>query len=417
MGATHRTSSLDVLERLTISADDLPKALATLTGSDNLNEVVVLSTCHRIEIYAEAELFHGGCADVRDFLARHSGISSQELSDQLYTRHDLEAVSHLFGVAAGLDSVVIGEHEILGQVRGAYQAAQGEGTVGSRLDRLFSRALETGKQARSATDIGKGIASVSQAAVALAAERFGGGEGLEGRRVLLLGAGTMAKGTLQALADAGLADLAVASRTFERSVAAAQECGGRAVPLEDLATVLVDADLLMTTTGASEIILEHSSIDAVMSKRDGKALLIIDVAVPRDVEVTAGDLDGVTLLNMDDVNAYVEAGRADRSTEADKVREIVAAETERFQLETSARSVAPVISALRERASEISEAELARYEARLSELTPAQLAAVESLVRGVTNKMLHEPTVRLKDAAGHARGDRLAEAIRDLFDL
>ncbi len=414
VGCNHRATPLGLLERMTVAPDDLPKALHDLASAEHLSESVLLSTCNRIEVYAYAERFHGGYADIREIIARHSGLPPEIVGDELYAHHDADAVQHLFGVAAGLDSVVVGEHEILGQVRDAWQAARSEDTVGAVLEPLFRRALETGKRARTDTGIARGIASLSHAAVALAAERL---DGLAGRRVLVLGAGDVAAGTLKSLADTDPSDIAVASRTPERAVAAAQLCGGRAVALTELDSALVSADVAITTTGATEIVLEHSDIDAVMARRAGAELLIVDVAVPRDVDPAARELPGVTLLDMDDLGEFVERERAGRSHEVDSVRAIVDEEVELFLAEASAREVAPLIAALRGRADTFTANELERHASRLAGLSPAQRAAVESLLRGVVNKLLHEPTVRLKDAAGHARGDRLAEALRDLFDL
>lgn len=414
VGCNHRSTSLAVLERMAIAPEDLPKALHDLASAEHLSESVVLSTCNRIEVYAYAERFHGSYADVRELLTRHSGLAPEAVADELYAYHDTDAVRHLFNVAAGLDSVVLGEHEVLGQVRTAWETARVEGTVGTVLDPLFRHAVETGKQARASTGIARGIASVAHAAVALAAERVGT---LTGRRVLVLGAGDVAVGTLKSLADAGPDDIAVVGRTWQRAVAAAESCGGRAVALEDLEDSLVATDVVFATTGATDIILEHSGVDSVMSRRDGATLLIVDIAVPRDVDPAAGELPGVTLLDMDDISAFVERGRAERSGEAEQVRAIVESAVERYQAVASAREVAPLIGALRARADGISASELARHQSRLAELSPAQQAAVQSLLHGVMNKLLHEPTVRLKDAAGHARGDRLAEALRDLFDL
>ena len=414
VGCNHRATPLGLLERMTVAPDDLPKALHDLAAAEHLSESVLLSTCNRIEVYAYAERFHGGYADVRELIARHSGLPPETVGDELYAHHDADAVRHLFAVAAGLDSVVVGEHEVLGQVRDAWQAARSEGTVGAVLEPLFRRAVETGKRARTETGIARGIASLSHAAVALADERLGG---LTGRRVLVLGAGEVASGTLKSLADAHPGDIAVASRSPERAVAAAQLCGGRAVALADLDTALADADVAITTTGATEIVLEHSDIDAVMARRAGAELLIVDVAVPRDVDPAARDLPGVTLLDMDDLGDFVERERSGRTQEIDSVQAIIDEEVEFYLAEASAREVAPLIAALRGRAELLSASELDRHASRLADLSPAQRAAVESLLRGVVNKLLHEPTIRLKDAAGHARGDRLAEALRDLFDL
>ena len=414
VGCNHRSTPLGLLERMTVASDDLPKALHELAEADHLSESVLLSTCNRIEVYAYAERFHGGYADIRELLARHSGLPPETVGDELYAHHDADAVRHLFGVAAGLDSVVVGEHEVLGQVRDAWQAARAEGTVGTALEPLFRRAVETGKRARSDTGIARGIASLSHAAVALAEARLAG---LAGRRVLVIGAGDVAAGTLRSLADAGAGDIAVANRTPERAAAAARLCGGRAVALGELDHALVDADVVITTTGATDIVFEHSDIDDVMTRRDGAELLIVDVAVPRDVDPAVRQLPGVTLLDMDDLGDFVQHQRAGRRHEIDSVRAIVDEEVDLYLAEASAREVAPLIAALRARADLVSEGELDRHASRLADLSPAQRAAVESLLHGVVNKLLHEPTVRLKDAAGHARGDRLAEALRDLFDL
>ncbi len=414
VGCNHRSTPLEMLERLTVAPEDLPKVLHEAASADNLSEAVVLSTCSRIEVYSYAERFHGGCADIRELLARHSGLPPETVADELYAYHDTDTVRHLFGVAAGLDSVVLGEHEILGQVRSAWQAARSEGTVGTTLEPLFRHAIEAGKRVRTATGISRGTASLSHAAVALAAERLGG---IKGRRVLVLGAGDMATGTLKSLAGSGPAEIAVAGRTWERAVAAAESCAGQAVRLDALAEALVDADVLFATTGASSIIVEHGNVDEVMTRRNGAPLLIIDIAVPRDVDPAAGDLPGVTLLNIDDLGAFVNSARAGRSREVDTVRAMVDEEVERFCAVASAREAAPLIAALRVRADSIAASELQRHESRLGGLSPSQRAAVESVLSGTVNKLLHEPTVRLKKASGHARGDRLAEAIRDLFDL
>ena len=399
---------------MTVAPADLPKALHDLASAEHLSESVLLSTCNRTEVYAYAERFHGGYADIRELLARHSGLPPETVADELYSHHDVDAVQHLFSVAAGLDSVVVGEHEILGQVRDAWQAAREEGTVGAVLEPLFRRAVVAGKKVRATTGISHGIASLSHAAVALAQERLGT---LAGRRVLVLGAGDVATGTLKSLANAGATDIAVANRTPERAEAAAASCGGRAVALDEVEPALVAADVVITTTGATDIVLEHSDIDEVMTRRGGAELLIVDVAVPRDVDPAVRGLLGVTLLDMDDLGDFVRQGRAGREQEIDSVRLIVDDEVEHYLIEASAREVAPLIAALRARAHQVTTAELDRHTSRLIGLSTAQRVAVESLLRGVVNKLLHEPTVRLKDAAGHARGDRLAEALRDLFDL
>ena len=414
IGCNHRSTPLATLERMTIASDDMPKVLSGLGEADNLSEVVVMSTCNRIEVYAFAERFHGGYQDVREFLARHAGLAPEDVADHLYAHHDTEAVRHLFSVAAGLDSAVLGEHEILGQVRDAWERSRTEGTLGSVLGGLFRHAVETGKRARTETSISRGIASVSQAAVALADDRIGG---IRGRTVLVIGAGDMAEGTVKSLAKAGAGEVLVANRTWDRAVALASVCAGEAVPLDRLSDALTRVDVLVTTTGAQDLILEAADVDALAGQRRRPDLVIVDVAVPRDVDPAARLLPGVTLLDMDDIGAFIDLGLDSRNGEVESVRTIVDAEVDRYQSMVSAREVAPLISGLRANAESIRTAEFERFATQLAGLDPEQRDAVEALTKGIVNKLLHEPSVRLKDAAGRARGDRLAESLRDLFDL
>jgi glutamyl-tRNA reductase len=414
IGCNHRSTPLAKLERMTIAPGGLPKVLSGLGEADNLSEVVVVSTCNRIEVYAFAERFHGGYQDVREFLARQAGLAPEDVADHLYAHHDTEAVRHLFSVAAGLDSAVVGEHEILGQIRDAWETARAEGTIGTALGGLFRHAVETGKRARTETSIARGIASVSQAAVALADDRIGG---IRGRIVLVIGAGEMAEGTVKSLAKAGAEEVLVANRTWERAVSLASACEGVAVPLDQLATVLARVDVLVTTTGAQDLILEASDVTGLAAQRDNRDLVIVDVAVPRDVDPAARALPGVTLLDMDDIGAFIDTGLEGRNNEVESVRAIVDSEVDRYHAMVSAREVAPLIGDLRATAEFIRTTELERHAAKLAALEPAEREAVEALTKGIVNKLLHQPTVRLKDAAGRARGDRLAESLRDLFDL
>ncbi len=414
IGCNHRSTPLAKLEQMTVTADDLPKVLGGLSQADHLSEVVVLSTCNRVEVYAYAERFHGGYQDVREFLARHAGLAPEDVADHLYAYHDADAVRHLFSVAAGLDSAVVGEHEILGQVRDAWDCSVSERTVGSALGALFRHAVEVGKRARSETSIGRGIASVSQAAVALADDRIGG---IAGRSVLVVGAGEMAEGTVKSLLRAGASEIIVANRTHERAEQLAALCDGAAVRIEQLPDALSRAAVLVTSTGATELILAATDVATMAARRGGLPLVIVDIAVPRDVDPAAGRLKGVTLLNMDDIGEFIDGGLESRDREVAGVVEIVDAEVQRYRSITSAREVAPLISALRQQAEEIRLAELERIGAKLPELDAEQRAAVEALTKRIVNKMLHGPSTHLKEAAGRARGDRLAESLRDLYDL
>jgi glutamyl-tRNA reductase len=414
IGLNHRTMPLDLFERMTIDGARLPKALHDLNSREHIGEVVVLSTCNRTEVYAIAERFHGAYADVRNFLSELAFVPADEFADHLYVHYDAEAIRHLFSVAAGLDSSVIGEAEILGQVRGAWERAGQEGTAGPVLNLLFRHALETGKRARTETDIARGTASVSHAAVEMAAERLGD---LEGKRVLIMGAGEMAEGMATALQGAGVADVFVANRTWRKARALADRIDGQAVRLSDLPLALLEVDLLLTSTGATVPVVERDDFAPVMVERAGRDLLIVDIAVPRDVDPTVNDLDGVTLLNIDDLRRFAQIGIERRSHELAAVESIIDEELQRFRSANSARSAAPVIASLRGWADDVRTAELARFEAKLDGLDDRQREAVEALTKGLVAKLLHQPTVQLKDTAGSATGERLADATRQLFDL
>ena len=414
VGLNHRTAAVDLLERMTVAPTALPKALHDLTGREHLAEVVLLSTCNRTEVYARTTRFHDGVDDVRHFLAEQSGVDPDLIGEQLYTYHDDAAVAHLFGVASGLDSMIIGEGEILGQVREAWSAAERESTIGQFLSRTFRHAVEVGKRARTETGIGRHAVSVSSAAVQVAAERLGS---LEGRRVLLLGAGDVGEGMAMALSGAGVGEIVVANRSHSRGRELATRVGGRAVPLDDVLDVLVSSDVLLSSTGAPGTLVERADMEEVMRRRDGRALLIVDVAVPRDVDPGVTNVFGVMLLDIDDLKAVGEQSLQNRRAEVGKVRVIITDEIDRLRMERLAREVAPLVTSLRERAEELRQSELDRHSAKLSALDPTTREMIDQVTRGLMNKLLHEPTVRLKDAAGSARGELYADALAALFAL
>ncbi len=358
IGVNHRSAPVGLLERLAVPAVGLPKALHHLLSGDHVAEAAVLSTCNRTEVYARCTRFHGAVADVRAFLAAHSGADPAEVDEHLYTYYDDGAVAHLFGVAAGLDSMIVGEGEILGQVRSAWQAAEAEGAAGQVVSRAFRHALAVGKRARTETGIARHALSVSSAAVALASDRLGS---LGGRSVLVLGAGDMAEGMVHGLVGAGVGSVTVANRTHARAVQLARRVGGQAISLSDVLDALLGADVLLTATDSSNVHVTADDIEAVMDRRPGRPLLIADIAVPREV--------------------------------------------------------APVVVALRDRAEAVRRAEMERFRSRLAGLDPAQRRAVEALTEGIVKKLLHSPTVRLKEAAGSARGELYTDAVASLFDL
>ncbi len=414
IGLNHRTAPLGVLEEMTIDTRGLDKTLHALLATEHLSEAVVLSTCNRTEVYAVAEKFHGGYSDVREVLAQLAFLDAEDFADHLYVHHDTAAVAHLFDVVSGLDSAVLGEHEIQGQVKSAWESAQAARAVGPTLNLLFRHALEAGKRVRNETAIGQGTASVSYSAVALADAHLGG---LDGKRAIVLGAGEMAASMAASLADAAVADLVVANRTFDKARAIAKSLDARAVRFADVVDELVNADVLLTSTGASSVLLHRDETAAVVERRAGRPLLLVDIAVPRDIDPQVAELPGVTVLDMDDLSQFAEAGLAERRKEVDVVRTLLDGEVERYLAATSARAVAPVIVALRAAAEEVRAAELERARGRLGALDDDQLAAVDALTQSLVAKLFHAPSVALRDAAGSAKGDRLVQALRDLFDI
>ena len=406
---------MSVLELMTVPPARLSKALHELGGSENLGEVVVVSTCLRTEVYAVARRYHGAVGDIRNFLASWSGTPPEDFCGSLYEYYDEAAVAHLFRVAAGLDSAVLGEGEILGQVGDAWEASHREGAAGPVMSILFRHAVEAGKRVRSETAIARGTTSLSQAAVALARAQLGS---LSGRTTLVMGAGEMGEAMAQALAgglEAG--PLLVANRTWSRATELAARCGGRAIQWSSLPDALVQADVLLASTGSPDVLLEASDLEPILDSRAGRPLLIVDIAVPRDVDPAAGALPGVTLLDMDDLSAFAGEAMQSRRDEVPSAEAIIAQEVERYLGRSAQRQVAPLVAALHERAEEIRVSEIGRHARRLGGLDESQSRAVEALTRGIVAKLLHDPTVNVKAEVGTPIGEQLAEALRQLFDL
>ena len=414
IGLNHRSMPLELFERMTIEADRLPKALHEMASRTNVSETVVLSTCNRTEVYAVAETFHGAYADIRNFLAETAYLAPEDFADHLYVHYDREAIRHLFTVTAGLDSAVVGETEILGQTKKAWSQAKDEGASGPILNLLFRHAIEVGKRARTDTDIARGTASVSYAAVEMAAAELGS---LDQRKVLVLGAGDMGEGMAVALASAGVAEIKVANRTWDRAAALADRVDGVPVRLSDLPEALAEVDVLLTSTGATSIMLEHADLEPIVAARGGRPLLVVDIAVPRDIDPSVTELPGVTLLDMHDLRRFAQAGVQEREREVREVERIVVDEVDRFVDARSGRAAAPLVAALHARAEELRQSELERFRSRLGTLDPRQRAAVEALTKRLMAKVVHEPSVKLKETAGTPKGERLAEALRDIYDI
>jgi glutamyl-tRNA reductase len=414
IGVNHRTSPLRVLERVAVGAEAMPKALHALSSKDNIREAVVLSTCNRTEVYAVTEKFHAAYDDIAEFFCELGGLHSDELNQHLYSQHDDAAVRHLFEVACGLDSAVIGENEILGQVRDAWSLAQASGAARTTLNLLFRHALETGKRARSETGISRSTTSIAFAAVEMARELLGT---LAYRKVLIVGAGTMGEGVAVALSMNSTTEVTVINRTESRGRDLAERLGAAMRPMDELREALLDTDVVVTCIGSGNFILDHEMIEPIMASRSGRTLFIVDISVPRDVEEIVGSIEGVELRNLDDLRDWVRSGVENREGEATKVVAIVAEDVERYGLDSTARQAAPLIAAMHATAEQIRVTEVERHARRLADLSPEHADAIEALTRGIVAKLLHEPSVRLKENAGTPQGERLADALRDLFDL
>ena len=412
VGANYRSAPLELLERLALDAERRPKALASLLDLEHVHEAVVVSTCNRVEVYVAISRFHGAAAEIRRFLADFNGLGLGELTDHLYDYYEERAVQHLFAVAAGVDSMVVGEAQILGQVREAFQAAQAERSAGPVLSALFARAIKVGRRARSETGIGAGLASTVTVGLRVAARQL---DGLAGRRVLLIGAGGLARLAGRALREAGAGELVVANRTMATGTALARALGGRAVPLDAIACELAAADLVVAATAGTVPTVTADTVDAAVTGRD-RPLVVLDLGVPRDVEPGVRELPGVVLADLDALRAVLETDEGPRR-EVERVRALIGQETAAFMGGQREARLAPTIRALRARAEQVRQGELAKASARLAGLDAQQRAAVEAVTRGLVNKLLHDPMVRGKSLAARPDGDLYVAALRELYGL
>ena len=388
VGTSHRLAPVEVRERVALDGDG-EAALARRLGSDG--EAVCLSTCNRTELYLAGDDTGAAAERATAALAELAGIPRAELEPYLYRLEEGAAATHLFRVAAGLDSLIPGEGEIQGQVRSAYE----RGAVGPLLDRLFRHALYTGKRVRSETAVGESPASVASAAAALAAQVFGD---LAGRRTLVIGAGKVGEHAARNLVERGAELSFIASRTLDRASSLAERFGGSALPLESVEAELARADIVVSSTSAREIVLSAEQLERAVPARKGRPLLLVDLAVPRDVDPAIKDVHGCFLYDIDDLQAVVEESLSGRRGEATRAEAIVAAEGERFRDWLASLESVPAIASLRERAEAIRRGELAKASARLAGLSDRERHAVDSLTSQIVNKLLHQPIMRLKEA-------------------
>ena len=405
VGTSHRVAPVELRERVALDLEqcsELAREVAAVTG-----EAVCLSTCNRTELYLAGDGLQEAVEQAVAALADRSGA---DLRPVLYRLEDEAAAIHLFRVAAGLDSMVPGEGEILGQVRDAFEA----GATGPLLDRLFSQALHAGKKVRTETAIAESPASVSSAAAALAEQVFGD---LSGCRVLLVGAGKIGELAARNLVSRGAVIAAVANRSLDKAQELAGGFGGRAVSLDDIPGELVRVDVVLTSTSSPGQLLSRADVAGALPGRKGRPLFFIDIAVPRDLDPAIHELDGCYLYDIDDLESVVAQSLAGRRREAGRAEEIVLDEAERFRAWQASRDVAPAIASLRALAEEIRESELERARTRLERLSEAERRAVEAVTSRIVDKLLHVPTVKMKEAAAGADGAVYADALRHLFGL
>ena len=414
LGISHKTAPLAVRERLALPEGRASTVLAELTAQEAIQEAVAISTCNRAELYVMASDTVEAEAAALRVLAKQAEIQPMELTASLYAKRGMEAVRHLFGVAAGLDSMIVGEAEIQGQVKRAYELALVEGATGPITNRLFREALAAGKRVRTETNVGRSQVSVSSVAVELAAAMLGD---LSKRRVLVIGAGENGEATAKALRARGVHTVFVANRHYDRAIGLAQRFDGAAVRIDDLPVHLEAADIVVSCTSSPHQILDFEELELVVSRREGRPLVLIDIAVPRDVDARVRDLEGVTLFDMDDLQRAVARTLDTRQAEAARARALVAQDSQRFERWLATLDVVPTIASLRARADAIVEQVLRENESRWEALSDADRTQLGVAARAIVNRMLHEPTVRLKGAVGEQTAYVYVQALRELFGL
>jgi glutamyl-tRNA reductase len=414
VGASHKTAPIELRERLALPAGRASRVLAELTGHDDVQEAAALSTCNRTELYLVTTDAEEAETEVLGIFSRQAGLRPSELLEAMYSLRADEAVEHLFSVTSGLDSMIVGETEIQRQVKRAYELALVEGVTGPVSNRLFRDALAAGKRVRSETGIARSNVSVSSVAVQLAADFLGE---LEGRRALVIGAGENAELTVRTLHERGVQALFVANRRYERARELAQRYDGRAVTFETLPQELERADIVVSSTGAPHQIVGREELEHVAALRMDRPLVLIDLAVPRDIEPDVRACPEVALYDMDDLQRAVAENMSGREAEIEEARALVREEVERFGDWLESLDVVPTISALRQRGEEVVDHVLRENEPRWESLSEADRERVEVLARAVVRRLLHEPTLRLKGSAGEQTFYRYVHALRELFGL
>jgi glutamyl-tRNA reductase len=412
VGLSHRSAPVALLEKAALDGDAQAKLLADVAATEHAAESLVLSTCNRVEIYADVDKFHGALTDVSELLARHAGVPLESLTPHLYVHYEDRAVAHLFSVVCGLDSMVVGESQIVGQVKHALRLAQAAGTTSRVLSGLVQQALRVGKRARTETGIDRAGRSLVTAGLAEAIRALGS---LSDHEVLVVGAGSMSALAATVASQSGAQSVVVANRTVGHAQRLAASVGGRAIALDQLETAFVTADLVISCTGAVGHVVEAGAVAAAQQRRNGRPLVLLDLALPRDVAPAVHDIDGVLVVDLETLSSTLTGTEHVADVEATK--EIVADEVATFLGWQRAWSVAPTVVALRGMAEEVVVAELVRLTGRAPDLDDRTRQEIESTVRRVVDKLLHAPTVRVKQLAEEPGGQSYADALSRLFDL
>jgi glutamyl-tRNA reductase len=414
VGLSHKTAPVEIRERLAIPEAALPQALEALRLHDGIREGLILSTCNRVEVFARGRPDSNLADSLPAFLAAYHGLPLEELNRYLYRYEQREAIRHLFRVTASLDSMVVGEPQILGQVKNAYALARAAGTASGLVEEVMMRAFSVAKKVRSETGVAQSAVSISYAAVELARKIFGS---LEGKHLLLIGAGKMSELASRHLLRSGAASLMIVNRSLERAQELAQEFGGQAVPFERLFDCLARADIVISSTGAPHFILKKEDGPGIMHRRRQHPMFFIDIAVPRDIDPALNEVDNIFVYDIDDLQQVVQANLAERQREAERGEQIIEHEVDRFLARARGLEVVPTIVSLQERLEDIRKGEIERVRGKLGALSPDQEQAIEALTRAMINKFLHEPITQLKSAAQQPESRHYIDIIRRVFNL
>jgi len=410
IGVNHNSAPIEVRERLAIPETQIPDAIRRLVQQPGVDEGLVLSTCNRVELLTSSN--QG--SDLREFLRSYFGVSPDSLNSHIYEFRQREAVRHVFRVASSLDSMVVGEPQILGQVKEAYAIARGMGAIHSALDILLSRAFAVAKRVRTETAIGSSSVSISSVAVQLAEKIFGS---LNGTCVYMVGAGKMAELAARRLIASGVGKIFFSNRTHDRALQLAEAFNGQALPFEQLYETADRADIVLTSTGASEFLFRREHGERFLARRRNRPMFFIDISVPRNVDPEVNRLDGMFVYDIDDLQAVAAGNTAERKKEAERAEKIVELEVERFASRMKSLAVVPTILSLQEQCETIRQAELDRIRGKLGTITPEQEAAIDGMTRGIVNKLLHTPITTLKSSAAEPEAATIHEIIRRIFNL